>query len=109
MSQKIYATGLTADEADTLNALIAHLEAKGPRNLLRASYYDGKRAILRALEAVLGVRLAEPDPQHRYEITRGQCNGTCDNAPQVWVNGKVVGDLTVAKAIELARGLKGAE
>lgn len=36
---------LTDDEDLILNALNVQLEAKQPRNLLRASYYDGKRAI----------------------------------------------------------------
>jgi len=45
VSEQINAAGLSGDERDTVNALIAYLEAKTPRNLLRASYYDGKRAV----------------------------------------------------------------
>lgn len=37
--------GLSDDEQRTLNLLLEQLAAKQPRNLLRASYYDGKRAI----------------------------------------------------------------
>ncbi|MCH8010164.1 MAG: NADH-quinone oxidoreductase subunit E, partial [Chloroflexi bacterium] len=33
-------------------------------------------------------------------------NGTCDFAPQVWVDGKVVGPLTAADTVKLVRGLK---
>jgi hypothetical protein len=36
---------LSDDENATLNALLGQLAQKAPRNLLRASYYDGKRAI----------------------------------------------------------------
>ena len=61
--------------------------------------------ILRAIEAVLEIRLGEPDPQHRYEITRGQCNGTCELAPMAWINEKVVPHMTPARAIEFARSL----
>lgn len=61
--------------------------------------------ILRALEAVLDIRLGEPDPQHRYEITRGQCNGTCELAPMAWVNERVVARITPARAITFARAL----
>jgi len=43
--QKIDVTGLSDDDNDTVNALLGALEAKAVRNLLRASYYDGKRAI----------------------------------------------------------------
>lgn len=38
-------TGLSVDETVTLNLLVAQLEAKSTRNLLRSSYYDGKRAV----------------------------------------------------------------
>lgn len=37
--------GLDDDESRTLNLLLERLENRQPRNLLRASYYDGKRAI----------------------------------------------------------------
>lgn len=45
MTEKITVPGLTDDENATLNRLKAQLEAKAPRNLLRSSYYDGKRAV----------------------------------------------------------------
>lgn len=37
--------GLSDDENAILNALLQQLSVKSPRNILRASYYDGKRAI----------------------------------------------------------------
>lgn len=37
--------GLTDDEQRTLARLVADLEARVPRNVLRASYYDGKHAV----------------------------------------------------------------
>ena len=37
--------GLSDDESNILNHLLERLEDKQPRNLLRACYYDGKRAI----------------------------------------------------------------
>ena len=36
---------LSSDENDLLNHLLKQLEDKQPRNLLRASYYDGKHAV----------------------------------------------------------------
>jgi len=42
---RITLPGLSDDEDRTLNLLLAQLEHKAFRNLLRASYYDGKRAI----------------------------------------------------------------
>lgn len=40
----IKTTRLTEDETISLNLLIEQLDGKTPRNLMRASYYDGKRA-----------------------------------------------------------------
>lgn len=37
--------GVSDDDNATINHLLDQLDAKTPRNLLRASYYDGKRAI----------------------------------------------------------------
>jgi len=45
VTQVIKIAGLTEDETVTLNLLVKQLEDKAPRNLLRSSYYDGKRAV----------------------------------------------------------------
>ncbi len=45
MDQIITVTGLTDDENRTVNALLQQLDERQERNFLRASYYDGKRAI----------------------------------------------------------------
>lgn len=45
MDERIIVDGLTEDEQATFDRLWAQLRAKDGRNLLRASYYDGKRAI----------------------------------------------------------------
>ena len=45
MSERIVVPGLSETEQDTLDGLVKHLDGKAERNLLRASYYDGKRAI----------------------------------------------------------------
>ncbi|ROS28911.1 SPP1 Gp6-like portal protein [Rathayibacter sp. PhB127] len=44
MSEKLTVDGLSDDEGRTLNLLVQQLDAKASRNLLRSSYYDGKRA-----------------------------------------------------------------
>lgn len=43
MWEKIKIPGLTDDQGRTLNRLLEELDSRQPRNLLRASYYDGKR------------------------------------------------------------------
>jgi len=42
--EKLFVPGLSDDELATLNRCLEGLENKTPRNLLRSSYYDGKRA-----------------------------------------------------------------
>lgn len=43
--EQLRVPGLSDDEGRTLNRLLEAIEDKAPRNLLRASYYDGKRAV----------------------------------------------------------------
>lgn len=45
MFEKVTLPDVTDDEGRTVNRLLAELAAKEPRNFLRASCYDGKRAI----------------------------------------------------------------
>ncbi len=63
----------------------------------------GGDRIREAIEATLGLPLGGQSQDGRYGLRLGQCNGTCDQAPQVWVDGKVVGNLTTTAAIRLAR------
>jgi NADH:ubiquinone oxidoreductase subunit E len=67
----------------------------------------GGERIRRALEAVLECGMEENTAGDKLGLHLAQCNGTCDFAPQVWVNGKVIGPLTTTEAIKLARELKG--
>jgi NADH:ubiquinone oxidoreductase subunit E len=69
----------------------------------------GGDRIREAMQQVLNVPLGGHSEDHRYGLHIGQCNGTCSEAPQVWVDGKVVGGLTVASAIRLARKVKAGE
>ena len=67
----------------------------------------GGEQLRRALESVLGIGMEENTPGDKLGLHLAQCNGTCDFAPQLWVDGKVVGPLTVAETVRLARDLKG--
>ncbi len=60
-----------------------------------------------AIQHTLELPLGGQTPDHRVGLHMAQCIGTCSEAPQVWVNGEVVGNLTVSAAIELARDIKG--
>ena len=61
--------------------------------------------VLRAMEAVLDCALGSQREDGRVGLVRGQCNGSCELAPQVWLDGRVVGRLTAAGAVTLARAL----
>lgn len=68
----------------------------------------GGDRIRRALEAELGIPVGGHTEDHSLGLHLGQCVGTCSEAPQLWVNERVVGRLTVTDAIKLARELKSA-
>ena len=65
-----------------------------------------------ALQATLGVPMGGQTEDRRVGLRLGQCIGTCELAPQVWIEerathtNEVVGDLTAARAIRIARALR---
>jgi NADH-quinone oxidoreductase subunit E len=66
----------------------------------------GGDRVRKVLEAELGIALGENTEDNRLGLHLAQCNGTCEHAAQVWVNGDVVGPLTAADTVRLARRLK---
>ncbi len=71
-----------------------------------ACWVKGGEGVRTILEKLVGCGLGENAADGKLGLHLGQCNGTCDNAPQVWVDGKVVGPLTAAKTVELIQDLK---
>lgn len=71
-----------------------------------ACFIKGGESIRIILEKLLGCGMGENTADNRLGLHLGQCNGTCDNAPQVWVDGKVAGPLSPSKTVELVRDLK---
>lgn len=61
--------------------------------------------IRRIFEAVLGIKMGESTQDNRIGLHLGQCNGTCDLAPMVRINGRARGPLSAADAVRLAREL----
>jgi NADH:ubiquinone oxidoreductase subunit E len=66
----------------------------------------GGARIREIFEREFGVGMEQESENNRVGLHFGQCNGTCEHAPQVWVNGKVEGPLTIADAIRMARSLR---
>lgn len=65
----------------------------------------GSENIRRAVEAVLGFPLGRTSDDRRLGLRLVQCDGTCDQAPLLRLNGRTVGNLTVSEAIRLTRQL----
>ncbi|RLT26109.1 MAG: hypothetical protein DWI48_06845 [Chloroflexi bacterium] len=59
-----------------------------------------------AMMATLDVPMGGQTTDGRVGLMVGQCNGSCEQAPQIWVDERVVGHLTAAKAVMLARALR---
>jgi NADH-quinone oxidoreductase subunit E len=74
-----------------------------------ACYIKGGGNVRTVLETMVGCGMGENAEDNKLGLHMGQCNGTCDNAPQVWVDGKVVGPLTSASTVELVKKLKNGE
>ncbi len=72
-----------------------------------ACLVKGSERLRLVLENMLGCKIGENSADNRFGLHLGQCNGTCDNAPQVWVDGKVVGPLDGVNTVELVRKLRG--
>src|SRR6266852_1330043 len=66
----------------------------------------GGDRIRQILERELGISMGENTDGDRLGLHLAQCNGTCEHAAQVWVNGKVVGPLTSSATVRLVRELK---
>jgi len=55
---------------------------------------------------IWGIEMEGETPDGELGLHLGQCNGTCEAAPQIWLNGDVRGPLRVSDAVEMARKLK---
>jgi NADH:ubiquinone oxidoreductase subunit E len=62
--------------------------------------------IREVISQVFELPLGGESEDHKFGFHIGQCNGTCHEAPMVWVNGKVTGPLTVSGAVKLARDIR---
>jgi NADH:ubiquinone oxidoreductase subunit E len=72
-----------------------------------ACFIKGSESIRHILETLFNCGMGQNTADNRFGLHLGQCNGTCDNAPQVWVDGTVVGPLTPSRTVELVKQLRG--
>ena len=77
---------------------------------------ENSNGIRDAMLAVLDLNeLGDRTDDNQVEMINGQCNGACELAPLIWIEKQVehkrdvVGKLSVAKAIEIARAISKSE
>ena len=111
---RVVARQLRLSEARVFGAASFYSEFRltpPPRKLVAwcsgpACRLKGGERVRDVLEAELGIELGANTEDNKLGLHLGQCNGTCEHAPQVWVDGVVVGPLTSASTVRLARQLK---
>ncbi len=69
----------------------------------------GGDRVRRILESELDCRLGSNTDDGSLGLWLGQCNGTCECAPQIWIDGRVLGPLSMAETVRVARQLKAGE
>jgi NADH:ubiquinone oxidoreductase subunit E len=114
IAMKVVARQLRMSEAQIYGAATFYSEFRltpPPATLIGwcsgpACRIKGGDNIRRALETELGVGMGENTDGDKLGLHFAQCNGTCEHAPQVWVNGDVVGSLTPASTLKLVRDLQ---
>ncbi len=114
MAMRVVAKQLRLSEAKVYGAATFYSEFRltpPPETLIGwcsgpACRLRGGEHVRQVLEAELGIQVGENTEDNRLGLHLAQCNGTCEHAAQVWVNGKVVGPLSAADAVKLVRGLK---
>ena len=74
-----------------------------------ACFISGGEHVRTVLETLTGCAMGRNTEDNKLGLHMGQCNGTCDNAPQVWVNGEVVGPLSAATTVDLVKRLQNGE
>ena len=111
---RVVARQLRLSEARVYGAVTFYSEFRltpPPRTLIGwcsgpACRLAGGERVRGILEAVLGIGMGENTDGDKLGLHLAQCNGTCEHAPQIWVDGRVVGPLTAKGTVDLVRELK---
>jgi formate dehydrogenase subunit gamma len=111
------ARALRTNSAAVFGALSFYSEFRTtppPKNILAwcsgpACRLKGGDNIRLVFETVWDIPMEGETADGELGMHLGQCNGTCEAAPQVWLNGVVWGPLHVGDAVEMARRLKTGE
>lgn len=111
---RVVARQLRLSEARVYGALTFYSEFRlTPPPTTLISWCSGPACRLRGgdrirqiLEHELGIAMGENVEGGKLGLQLAQCNGTCEHAAQIWLNGRVVGPLTSSDTVKLVRELK---
>ena len=114
IAMRVVARQLRLSEARVYGATTFYSEFRltpPPRTLIGwcsgpACRLKGGEHVRRILEAELGIGMGENTGDNGLGLHLAQCNGTCEQAPQIWLDGAVVGPLDAVKTSRLMRELK---
>ena len=114
VAMKVVARQLRLSEAKVYGAATFYSEFRvtpPPETLIGwcsgpACRIKGGDNIRQVLETELGIGMGQNTEDNKLGLHYAQCNGTCEHAAQIWVNGEVVGPLTPLAALQLVRELK---
>ncbi len=114
MAMRVVARQLRLSEARVYGAATFYSEFRltpPPETLIGwcsgpACRLKGSEGVRKILEHELGVGMGGHTDDNKLGLHLAQCNGTCEYAAQIWVNGNVVGPLTASSTAALIRELK---
>jgi len=68
-----------------------------------ACYVKGAKEIVEAIQEELGIKTGETTKDGMFTLQEARCLGACGLAPVIMINGKIHGDLTPKKVVEVIR------
>ncbi|MDR1695579.1 MAG: NADH-quinone oxidoreductase subunit NuoE [Endomicrobium sp.] len=71
-----------------------------------ACYVKGAAEIMQTLKEELGIKEGETTKDALFTLQEARCLGACGLAPVIMVNGKIHGDLTPKKVIEIVNNYR---
>ena len=74
-----------------------------------ACYVKGAGAVLQALKDELKIGMGETTPDRMFTLQETRCLGACALAPVLTINGRVHGEVTPKKALEVIKAVRRAE
>lgn len=74
-----------------------------------ACYVKGAAAVLQALQDDLKIGMGETTPDKMFTLQETRCLGACALAPVLTVDGRVHGEVTPKKALEVLKAVRRAE